>query len=69
MNEPKCPYYGGESKYREQVEYDVKAALNALNCISDQMPYHIYSMLYDQIRAIGYTPKCGADMQEEKKDE
>lgn len=58
-----------ENKYREQVEFDIKAALNALNCNSYQMPYHIYSMLFDQISAIGYTPSCGADMRKEANDE
>jgi hypothetical protein len=53
-----------ENKYREQVEFDIKAALNALNCNSNQMPYHIYSMLYGQISAIGYTP-ITARMREE----
>ena len=57
-----------ENKYREQVEYDIRAALNALHCISNQIPYHIYSMLYDQISAIGYTP-IAARMSEEANDE
>lgn len=56
MKNPKCPYYEREKKYREQVEFDVKAAINLLNRNSHQMPYYVYSILYDQISAIGYTP-------------
>lgn len=108
MENPKCPYCGGEmefqqgwvfpfykcvdcgstspmrntpeearaaamkreNKYREQVEFDVKEAINLLNRNSRQMPYYIYSILYDQISAIGYTPtKCGAKMRKEANDE
>lgn len=58
-----------ENKYREQVEYDVKAALNTLNDNFHKMPYYIYTMLFDQISAIGYAPTCGADMRKEKDDE
>ena len=68
MNNPKCPYCEREKKCREQVELDVKAAINVLNRNGCQMPYHIYSMLYDQISAIGYTPtNCAAAMKREKK--
>ena len=38
----------------------VDEAINFLNSVSDQMPYHVYSALFDLI--CGICPNCGAEI-------
>lgn len=51
----------------DAISGSVDEAIAFLNSVSNQMPYHVYSALFDLIYAI--LPTCGADMREVKSDE
>ena len=51
----------------DAISDSVDEAIAFLNSVSNQMPYHVYSALFDLIYAI--LPTCGADMREVKSDE
>lgn len=43
-----------------EISDTVDEALDFLNSVSDQMPYHVYSALHDLI--FGICPDCGAEI-------
>lgn len=43
-----------------EISDTVDEALDFLNSVSDQMPYHVYSALHDLI--CGICPDCGAEI-------
>lgn len=45
-----------------EISDAVYEAMYFLNSVSAQMPYHVYSALFDLI--VGILPTCGADMRE-----
>lgn len=45
-----------------EISNAVDEAIDFLSSVYSQMPYHVYSALFDLI--CGICPKCGADMRE-----